>query len=153
MKKASCACFNALKVTVGKKVGQDLPEQILKPSKNWCADRITSHGGLELEFFMGYGGSLFVMPVSVTFFVTISPQTPLTQRIRMQTVLRAIPRFLRGFRGLYAGIGFPPNLPLVGLENCCPGNGTVGSIPTLSAKPSSLVPPVLESRPADKKPT
>ena len=26
------------------------------------------------------------------------------------------------------------------LENCCPGNGTVGSIPTLSAKPSRLVP-------------
>src|SRR2546426_11682653 len=38
------------------------------------------------------------------------------------------------------------------LENCCPGNGTVGSIPTLSAKPSSLVPPALESRPADKNP-
>ena len=29
------------------------------------------------------------------------------------------------------------------LENCCPGNGTVGSIPTLSAKLSSLVPPAL----------
>lgn len=27
------------------------------------------------------------------------------------------------------------------LENCCPGNGTVGSIPTLSAKSGLLVPP------------
>ena len=25
------------------------------------------------------------------------------------------------------------------LENCCPGNGTVGSIPTLSAKLNSLL--------------
>jgi len=51
----------------------------------------------------------------------------------------AIPRFLRGFRRLYAGIGLPSNLTLFGLENCCPGNGTVGSIPTLSAKLSSLL--------------
>ena len=36
------------------------------------------------------------------------------------------------------------------LENCCPGNGTVGSIPTLSAKPSLLVPLTLPSRSADK---
>ena len=33
----------------------------------------------------------------------------------MQIVLRTIPRFLRGFRGLYAGIGRPPNLTLLGL--------------------------------------
>ena len=32
------------------------------------------------------------------------------------------------------------------LENCCPGNGTVGSIPTLSAKLSSLVPPASQAR-------
>ena len=32
------------------------------------------------------------------------------------------------------------------LENCCPGNGTVGSIPTLSAKPSSLVPAASRAR-------
>ena len=32
------------------------------------------------------------------------------------------------------------------LENCCPGNGTVGSIPTLSAKPSLLVPTTSRAR-------
>ncbi len=36
------------------------------------------------------------------------------------------------------------------LENCCPGNGTVGSIPTLSAKPSLLVPSAFQSGPTDK---
>src|SRR4026209_2648807 len=36
------------------------------------------------------------------------------------------------------------------LENCCPGNGTVGSIPTLSAKPNSHVPLASMLRPADK---
>jgi hypothetical protein len=56
----------------------------------------------------------------------------------MQTVLRAIPRSCRDFRRLYAGIGLPPNLTLVGLENCCPGNGTVGSIPTLSLRQTKL---------------
>ena len=38
------------------------------------------------------------------------------------------------------------------LENCCPGNGTVGSIPTLSAKSSLSCPPALESRPVDTPP-
>ena len=28
---------------------------------------------------------------------------------------------------------------MIGLENCCPGNGTVGSIPTLSAKFQPIV--------------
>jgi hypothetical protein len=50
-------------------------------------------------------------------FNTVSPQTPHTPCNRMQTVLRAIPRFLCGFRRLYAGIGSPPNLTLVGLES------------------------------------
>lgn len=35
------------------------------------------------------------------------------------------------------------------LENCCPGNGTVGSIPTLSAKPNFLVPQALKVRSED----
>jgi hypothetical protein len=87
--------------------------------------------------------SLRCVTVSVTIFVTISPQTPHTQRNGLQSVLMAIPRSCRGFRRLCAEIDLPPNLTLVGLENCCPGNGTVGSIPTLSAKLSSLVPPAL----------
>jgi hypothetical protein len=91
-----------------------------------------------VEFFGG--GGAFQNRFSRTIGVTVTPILPHTQRIWMQTLIRAIPRFHRGFRRLYAGIGPPPNLALIGLENCCPGNGTVGSIPTLSAKPSSLVP-------------
>ena len=61
--------------------------------------------------------SLRCVTVSVTFFVTISPQTPHTQRNGMQPVLMAIPRSCRGFRRLCAEIDLPPNLTLVGLSS------------------------------------
>jgi len=54
--------------------------------------------------------------VSVTLFVTISPQTPHTQRYGMQPALSATPRSCRGFRRLYAGFGLPPTLAHVGLR-------------------------------------
>ena len=57
----------------------------------------------------------------------------------MQTFQLAIPRFLRGVRAFYAGFGYPQILNQFGLENCCPGNGTVGSIPTLSAKTNATL--------------
>jgi hypothetical protein len=64
--------------------------------------------------------SLRCVTVSVTFFVTISPQTPHTQRNGLQPVLMAIPRSCRGFRRLCAGFGLSQNLTLLGLGNIKP---------------------------------
>ena len=97
--------------------------------------------------FLGGGLSRHCgVTVSVIVSVTIGPQFRHTQRNRMQSCHKPIPRFPRGVRARPAGFGHPPILALVGLENCCPGNGTVGSIPTLSAKPSLLVPTASQAR-------